>query len=115
MLIEPRSGKSHNSRRMNGAPDHPKIIGQRLVALRKAFNMRQVDFAKWCGISTPALANYEVGDRRPEINQMAKIRDKTGITYEFLLHGDIRGVPVEVADNVRAALREIDDDQSKGA
>jgi transcriptional regulator with XRE-family HTH domain len=108
-LIEASAPESQNSRRMDGAPDHRKVIGQRLFLLRAAcgYGENQSGFAKFVGITPPAWANYEAGDRRPNIDQLAKIRAKTGATYEYILNGEMGGLRLDLAERLRIAEQEL--------
>lgn len=56
-------------------------IGRRIVILREALGLTQGAFARLVEISQPALANYETGIRRPEIDKAIQIVVKTGVTW----------------------------------
>lgn len=68
-------------------------IGRRLVALREALDMNQTAFGQLTGISQPALANYEKGYRRPEIDKAIQIVNRTGVTLDWIYLGDRSGLP----------------------
>ena len=58
-------------------------IGKRIVMLREALGHNQGQFARLVDISQPALANYESGLRRPEIDKAVQIVVKTGVTLDW--------------------------------
>lgn len=88
------------------AVDSRKEIGRRLLALRIAmdFEHNQTAFARKLKITRPALANYESGDRRPNLEQLAKIRAQTGVTYEWLLHGEDANMPKKLFEKLDSIL-----------
>lgn len=61
--------------------------------LREALGLTQGAFARLVDISQPALANYEAGFRRPELDKAILIVAKTGITLDWLYLGDRAGLP----------------------
>lgn len=50
-----------------------KDIAARIIATREAMGMASGQFALFCQISPQALANYETGLRRPDIDQAGKL------------------------------------------
>lgn len=54
--------------------------------------LNQAAFARLVGISQPSLANYEKGDRRPELDKAIQIITKTGITLDWLYLGERQGL-----------------------
>lgn len=46
------------------------------------------DFAKEIGHSQQRYSNYERGDREPKILVWGMIRDKLGVTVDFIMFGD---------------------------
>lgn len=68
-------------------------IGRRIVALREALEMNQTGFAQMTGIKQNALANYEAGTRRPDLDQAYKLVAKTGVTLDWVYLGDRSGLP----------------------
>lgn len=71
----------------------PADIGKRIVMLREALGHNQGAFARLVGISQPALANYESGLRRPELDKAFLVVAKTGVTLDWLYLGDRSGLP----------------------
>lgn len=104
LFIEGHGPRGHTPRSMNGQPDKPEVIGPRLRAIRLAAGYeRQEAFAAICDISPQAWNNYERGRQTPRIDQLSKIRQATGVTADFILYGDPRGLTVEMADRIRRA------------
>lgn len=74
-----------------------KAIGQRITAFREALDMTAAEFARHTGLSTQSLSNYEMGFRRPNLDQALKIVRKTGATLDFIYLGDESGLPQRIA------------------
>lgn len=102
--LPPHSG--HNPRPMDGRIDSFAQIGQRLRALRiaKGYADNQSGFAKMCGITPQAWNNYETGSRRPDLESAAKIRQATGVTYDFIYNGVMSHLPMDLASAIQQAL-----------
>lgn len=49
--------KSFKSRRTRGTP--PRVTPPNVIAVRKALNMTQDDFARLIGVKTPSIRNWE--------------------------------------------------------
>lgn len=64
--------------------------------LREALGHSQGAFARLVDISQPALANYESGLRRPELNKAIQIVTKTGATLDWIYLGDRAGLPARL-------------------
>ena len=50
----------------------PKAVGLRIKAVREALGMKSADFGRLVGLTSQALANYENGHRRPDLDQAFK-------------------------------------------
>lgn len=96
----------HNPRPMDGRIDSFAQIGQRLKALRiaKGYGQNQIGFARLCGVTPQAWNNYEGGSRRPDLESAAKIRQATGVTYDFIYNGVMSHLPMELAASIQEAL-----------
>ena len=57
----------------------------RLLELRKERNISQKELAFSLGITTGAVANYEVGSRTPRVNDLIKMADFFGVSIDYLL------------------------------
>src|SRR5262245_19831986 len=75
--------------------DDRRTIGRRIVAVRIAmgFQRDQAGFARKWGVTRSSLSLYEIGDRRPKLDQLAKLRRFFGISYDWLLHGTFGTMP----------------------
>ena len=81
-------------------------IGARLRALRAALEMNQSAFCKLTGIGQSALANYESGFRRPDIDKAWLIAQKTGATLDWIYYGVRSGLPLHLSERLPAHLAE---------
>src|SRR6476646_644829 len=99
---------------MDGRIDPPELIGARLRALRFAlgFAKNQKGFAKKCGIAPQTWNNYELGKRVPSREEAAKIRHITGVTLDFIFHGDMGGIAFELATKLREAIDSLPPNQA---
>lgn len=84
-------------------------IGRRIVALREAMGMNQTAFAQLTDIKQNALANYEAGTRRPDLDQAYKLVAKTGVTLDWVYLGDRSGLP----HRLLALIEEFDQSASR--
>lgn len=63
-----------------------KVIGTRLKELRGS--KTQAEVAKAIGVSQPAIALYETGDRIPQDDVKIKIANFFGVTVESIFFAD---------------------------
>lgn len=111
MFIVPSGGRGYTPPRMNGQPDKPEAIGQRLRALRIAWGYEdnQAGFAEWCGVSSQAWNNWERGRQPPRLDQASLIRQRAQVTTDFIYYGDMRGVPHDIAIKIERALQSLEE------
>jgi len=64
-------------------------IARRLVAVREHFGLNQVVFAQKLHMAKNTLNGYEQAKRPITIETARKIRDRFGISTDWLLYGDI--------------------------
>lgn len=64
-------------------------IARRLVAVREHFEESQVDFAEKLNMAKNTLNGYETAKRPLTIEAARRIRDRFGISVDWLLFGDI--------------------------
>lgn len=74
-----------------------RAIGERIVQTREALDMSAADFARFVGFSPQALSNYEVGLRRPNLDQAVQIVRRTGVTLDWIYFGVRAGLPMRIA------------------
>lgn len=74
-----------------------RAIGERIIQTREALEMSAADFARFVGLSTQALSNYETGYRRPQLDQAVQIVRRTGVTLDWIYFGVRAGLPMRIA------------------
>lgn len=62
-----------------------KKFAERLVSLRQAKGLTQVELAELLNISRGALSLYELGRREPDFETASKIADFFGVSVDYLL------------------------------
>lgn len=71
-----------------------RAIGRRIIASRQALGLDRRAFARACGITQPALSNYERGIRCPNIDSAVRISRLLGGAYlDWLYIGDLSALP----------------------
>jgi transcriptional regulator with XRE-family HTH domain len=79
-------------------------IARRLVAARRAKNLRAADLARMTGVAPNALSNWEQGIRRPSLDQVARLLPALDVTLDFIYFGDDRGLAWDVKEAIMAAM-----------
>lgn len=80
-------------------------IGVRLQRIRSAFKLTQTELAERTGLATSALNQWERGVHPPSLDKAIILREKLGITLDWLYFGDIRGLtPAQITDLTTAKL-----------
>lgn len=69
--------------------DSDENIARRLIAAREKLGKTQVDFAGKLNIAKNTLNGYEKAERRLTIETAIRIRDRFGISVDWLLFGDV--------------------------
>ncbi|MFW5642040.1 MAG: helix-turn-helix domain-containing protein, partial [Roseicyclus sp.] len=77
--------------------------GVRLTAVRHALGLTQEALAAQLGCSRPALANWENGDRLPDINAMVRLRLHYGIPLDYIFIGALHGIPADLLPELQSA------------
>lgn len=83
---------------------NPKIFGAIITALRKKSGMTQAMLARKLLVSDKAVSKWETGLGYPEITLLPKIAEVFGVTVDYLITGERRGITVAgnlVADVVK--------------
>jgi transcriptional regulator with XRE-family HTH domain len=78
-------------------------LGQRLLWVREAMGMSQVEIAELVGIHQVSWSQYERGIRWPHPEVAVRICAKLQLTVPYLLEGKLDGVEHELA--IRALYR----------
>ena len=63
-----------------------KIIGKRLLILRKKSNMSRTEVAKLCAISKSAISMYEIGKRIPKDDIKIRLAKCYNTTVEKIFY-----------------------------
>lgn len=62
-----------------------KEIGKRIIEIRSNMNMKQSEFAKFCGISRQTLCNIELGKNSLTIKILIDICNLTGTSADYIV------------------------------
>ena len=62
-----------------------KIFCERLIELRKQFNLTQRQLAEKLGITQPSYIRYEIGNSEPTLENLVKLADIFDVSVDFLL------------------------------
>lgn len=73
-----------------------EAIASRLIALRKAKGWSSTFLANAVGATPQRWYTYENGRSVPPAPTLAKIRQLTGASADFILFGDTRNMPYEL-------------------
>lgn len=82
-----------------------KLFGATITRLRKKSGMTQAELAKNLNVSDKAISKWETGLGYPEITLLPKIASVFGVTTDYLLTGERRGVTIAgniIADIVKS-------------
>lgn len=84
--------------------DQPKIatgrfadIANRLRAVRGHFGLSSKDFSEMADVSAKSYSQWESGDIRISIDGAIKLREKYGISLDFIYTGRLDTLPSNVA------------------
>lgn len=64
-----------------------KVIGERVVEIRKRLNYLQKDFAKEMEIAPSSLCDIEAGNIKPRFELLFNITKKFNVNVSYLFHG----------------------------
>jgi len=79
----------------------PEAIGERIKQARERAGLRQEDLADILGVATRTLQNYEGATTKP-FKQLNAIAAATGVTTEWLLHGDATREDADASGNAES-------------
>jgi transcriptional regulator with XRE-family HTH domain len=79
----------------------------RLRAARMALGVDQKTMAAALDMPSSSYASYETAKAYPSIEVMRHFRREHDISFDFVIYGDFRRLPVEIAERVFAAMRDI--------
>ena len=79
-------------------------IGHRLKQLRLALgNLSQADVCRAIDVIPSRWNQYETGDRKITDDVAARLRQRYGVTRDWIYDGDPSGLPVRFADKLQDA------------
>jgi transcriptional regulator with XRE-family HTH domain len=90
-------------------------IAKRLFLLRKALNNTQAQMGALCGVSGNAWQNYEAAVRRIELDNVFQLESATGAPQEWVYRGFMARMPLELAQKIELAKREIEREKRKSS
>lgn len=73
---------------------NPKLFGSTITALRKKNGMTQSTLARTLNVSDKAVSKWETGLGYPEITLLPKMAAVFGVTVDYLMTGQRRGITV---------------------
>ena len=65
-------------------PVTPKTIGRRLLRTRQALKLSQAEFCRQIGVERNLYNPFEKGRRRITVDVAMKIRDRYGVTLDWI-------------------------------
>ncbi|MDQ2084599.1 helix-turn-helix transcriptional regulator [Xanthobacteraceae bacterium Astr-EGSB] len=78
-------------------------IGNRLIALREALEMKQVDICREIKVSANRWSQYESGERRITLPVAQKLKKSYGASLDWLYEGDAGGLPAQLRSKLLRA------------
>ena len=88
---DPRCTKS-------GMVNDNQTISARLVRLRAALRMSQAEICRAIDVAPNRWNQYESGERRITLEVAGKLRQRFGVTSDWLYFGDESGLPQRLSD-----------------
>lgn len=79
-------------------------IGRRLVAARRAAGLRPIDVALRAHIGRNTLANWEMGLKRPSVDQLALLLPVLDVSLDYVYFGDMSRLPWELKHRIEVEL-----------
>jgi DNA-binding XRE family transcriptional regulator len=77
-------------------------IGARLKLTREVLGMQQNEFCARADIATNTYNQYEMGKKRPSIENAIALCDAYDLTLDWIYRGDPSGLRYETADAIKA-------------
>lgn len=82
-------------------------IAKRLILLRQALGRTQAMMGKLAGVSGNAWQNYEDGLRRISLDAVFRLETSTGVPQEWVYRGIESRLPLDLAEKLALAEREL--------
>lgn len=80
-----------------------KAIAKRLVRTREALGLTQAEFCIQIGVEKNIYNPFEKGRRRITIDVALKIRDRFGVSLDWIYCGQVAALPVDLFNKLAAA------------
>ena len=90
------SALSQNANDIDMPPMTPKNTGRRLLRTREALELSQAEFCRQIGVERNLYNPFEKGRRRITIDVAMKIRNRYGITLDWIYAGDPHALPSDL-------------------
>ncbi len=87
-------------------------IGKRIQLLRENLDLTQEQFAEKINMSRSALANYECGARKPDLDTLKKIADALHTTTDYLISGK-NNAKIEIQPEALKEFKELKEELAK--
>lgn len=72
-------------------------FGTRMQHFREALgHATRASFARFIDVDQNAYSAWERGERFPEVANLLKLKEVTGVTSDYLLFGDASGLPMDL-------------------
>lgn len=78
-------------------------IAHRLRAVRAFYEMSSIDFARQADVNHKSYSQWESGDHRISIDGAILLRDRYGISLDFIYLGSIDTLPAKIANAVSSS------------
>ena len=79
-------------------------IGRRLIASREAQGLRIRDLAEQSGVANNTISNWEAGDKRPSVDQVALVLPILRVTLDWVYFGDDNGLDWQTREAIAARM-----------
>jgi len=87
-------------------------ISARLRAVRGVFEMQPKEFYEAAGITGGIFYNWETGNHRISVDGALKLRNRYGLTLDWIYCGNVDALPHKVASALRSSPRESHSNES---
>jgi transcriptional regulator with XRE-family HTH domain len=91
--------------RRNRARPHHFDIGQRLIAIRNVYGVRQIEICAAIGVQPNRWNQYEKGTRRIPPDIVGRLRSVFAVTADFVYFGDSSGLPARILPDLYRSHR----------
>jgi transcriptional regulator with XRE-family HTH domain len=92
-------------RGLSKEPVKAETIGERLVRTRKAFGMPQNAFAESDGIRRGTYTQWELGVRRPNLDDAIRLVETYRLTLDWIYLGIPSGLPPQIYQQLALPAR----------